>query len=921
LGRGFLAIADRGKDVLPAQQLQATRVTFDVLGNKLSITDARGNQTLRQTFDGVRRAILADSADAGTKRTLFDVSGRPVRSWDSRKIALRHSYDALHRPLGTWVQQAQLAEQRLIRIIYGEGSPDDEVSGRRTRLYRVYDGAGLLTHDLYNLDGKLTACTRRLAQDFRDAPDWPEDPIAADALLESESWASAQQFDAIGRLTTRTAPDGRMVVMGYDLGGLLTSLSVAEPGAAASAYVSAIDHDARGQRTRVAFGSGMTTTREYDAETFRLVHQRTISAKQALQDLTYAHDPIGNITSISDAVSYANSLVAADGLYEYDAIYQLMEAEGRELPNVQPSELAPPIHPNDYQALQRYHESYDYDPAGNILSMTHNVLTPNGARWKRSYAYEAVSNRLAATSAPGDPAGTLSASYTYDAAGNLATMPHLPQMDWDQLNRLVHIRRQNGIDPNDIYFAYGVDGQRVRRVYEHSGIIERRVYFDGWELYRSVSVASGQLTEERSTLHVEDGHTCVALVDVETVDAAVAGLTSTTTDRYQLADHLGSFVMETDPSGTVIAYEDFHPYGTCAFSARANSLDGLPRQYGYNGKERDDETSLYYFGARYYAAWLGRWTAPDPAGFVDGINLYVYVRNCPTCRVDRDGAASEHEDITARKALKPNTIKADVYEQMTVVDRNGLRRVIDTAVVKPTRLLDPPKKRSLISLEAKQPEGPLTKNQIADQRAMKAEGSKAVESRAKATRGETFVQEELKVWRTNASEGVRDFVDTEVAVGRAVALHEDLSLARSASVAASTAGYHAGEMSSYTPGGRGKGTAWQDLAGAEAPVARAAAPVAGSLAGARALGTATPLETAPEPQSLMGRGPIGGLGVMVTIIGVAETIADVAKSQSWEEASVKIDNAIAIAGVMGVVAAAAPEVAAALALIQLAQWL
>ncbi len=53
------------------------------------------------------------------------------------------------------------------------------------------------------------------------------------------------------------------------------------------------------------------------------------------------------------------------------------------------------------------------------------------------------------------------------------------------------------------------------------------------------------------------------------------------------------------------------------------------KRYRYLGKERDEETWMYHLGARYYAAWLGRFTSADPAGFAGGINLYAYGANNP----------------------------------------------------------------------------------------------------------------------------------------------------------------------------------------------------------------------------------------------------------------------------------------------------
>ena len=60
-----------------------------------------------------------------------------------------------------------------------------------------------------------------------------------------------------------------------------------------------------------------------------------------------------------------------------------------------------------------------------------------------------------------------------------------------------------------------------------------------------------------------------------------------------------------------------------------------------NDGERDEETGLALHGARYYAAWLGRWTAADPIGLGDGVNRFAYCGGAPVRLTDRSGKASE----------------------------------------------------------------------------------------------------------------------------------------------------------------------------------------------------------------------------------------------------------------------------------------
>jgi RHS repeat-associated protein len=101
-----------------------------------------------------------------------------------------------------------------------------------------------------------------------------------------------------------------------------------------------------------------------------------------------------------------------------------------------------------------------------------------------------------------------------------------------------------------------------------------------------------------------------------------------------LTDHLGGVVAEMDVTGTTLTAEEFTPFGQTSFGGYA------AKRYRFTGKERDAETGLAYHGARYYAAYLGRWTSCDPVGHADGWSPYAYCRNRPTTLTDSTGRAA-----------------------------------------------------------------------------------------------------------------------------------------------------------------------------------------------------------------------------------------------------------------------------------------
>ena len=107
----------------------------------------------------------------------------------------------------------------------------------------------------------------------------------------------------------------------------------------------------------------------------------------------------------------------------------------------------------------------------------------------------------------------------------------------------------------------------------------------------------------------------------------------------------------------MISYEEYYAYGSTAYSASASGVDLSLKRYRFTGKERDEETGLDYFGVRYYASWLGRWTSSDPGGFVDGLNLYRYVKNNPVNGIDAEGYSTESVVDPKEKEKKKEEIE------------------------------------------------------------------------------------------------------------------------------------------------------------------------------------------------------------------------------------------------------------------------
>ncbi|NES82666.1 MAG: RHS repeat-associated core domain-containing protein, partial [Moorea sp. SIO2B7] len=413
---------------------------------------------------------------------------------------------------------------------------------------------------------------------------------------------------------------------------------------------------------------GVKTNYSYEETTWRLIKLYSTRSnrdrngkerKSVIQDIVYTYDPVGNITRLKDntyeTVFYNNQKVEPLSDYTYDALYRLIKANGRQHPGInartynnndqevdfKQSKFIPL---SDSNALEHYRESYTYDDAGNLIKTTHTASNS----WTRTQEIMPDSNRLKTVSSKNGFTDSL--PITYDRSGNQQQLNgnSTVSLTFNCCENLVQARiieRYNQPDDSD-YYTYDSGEMRTRKVSErlvNGGAViqkESKIYLGSYEVKRLQQNETTIL--ERQTLRVMDDETCVAIFHYWEQDDLQREVEQVGTRklRYQMDNHLSSVGLEVDDDAQIISYEEYFPYGGTAFIAGKSQQEVKLKEYRYSGKERDDATGLYYYGARYYAPWLGRWLKPDPAGTVDGLNLYGFVGGNPVKYVDVGGMSA-----------------------------------------------------------------------------------------------------------------------------------------------------------------------------------------------------------------------------------------------------------------------------------------
>ena len=222
---------------------------------------------------------------------------------------------------------------------------------------------------------------------------------------------------------------------------------------------------------------------------------------------------------------------------------------------------------------------------------------------------------------------------------------------------------------NTVIYRYGDDGQRALKFTQQSN--SETLYFNNFYSVHQVAHEPNHEHGLRVSKHIFVGNS--RLVTAMTHADNHGDTTEQTEKRYYYhADHLQSAQFITNAKGEQYEHIEYTPYGELWIEETAPGIDKLP--FRFTGKELDEETGLYYYGARYLDPKYSRWLSGDPA-------LGEYIPKAPI-----DDEAKKHNENLPGMGGVFNVVNLHVYHYagnnpIKYIDPDGKWFFIDDLLV------------------------------------------------------------------------------------------------------------------------------------------------------------------------------------------------------------------------------------------------
>jgi len=623
-----------------------TQYGYDVLGNLVTVLDARGNSR-SYAYDVLDR-LISETDPLGNRRGYqYDPVGNLVAQTDAEGFDTFFTFDAA---------------DRLTAVDYPAADPDAGFT---------YDAAG---NRLEMIDGVGTTS-------------WTYDPLnRVTSVNDPYGQQVSYGYDAAGNRTLLRYPDGREVRYGYDPANRLTD--VTDWALSQTTYT----YDLADRLTAINLPNGVVSSLSYDAAS-RMTSLAHTSPVDTLASFQYGYDGVGNRISVVETMLYpypeiASSLplgsatggqVAANPLLALmapmallilvplgarrrkketpKALLVLVVLAGISLgvaacappaptptptwtptptftsvpsetpfptttvtPSNTPTSTITPTNtstpsptPTPTPKPRTTTINYTFDPLYRLMAADY----ARGEFFR--YTYDPVGNRLSQSTLAGTNA------YAYDAADRLTSVDGMAY-SWDANGNLISDGQRTFAYDHAKRLASIVDGASTYG-FKYNGLGDRvELSVDGLVTTYTLDI------EADLTQVLQDGTSSYLYptTGLPRIGGEGAGGWS-----YELGDALGSVRQLSDPASEISLAQDFEPFGSPLSSAGT-----ISSAFGFTG-EQSDSTGLQYLRARYYDPAVGRFLTTDPfpgfASLPSTLHPYQYALNNPINLTDPSG--------------------------------------------------------------------------------------------------------------------------------------------------------------------------------------------------------------------------------------------------------------------------------------------
>lgn len=597
---------------------------FDTLGNLRTIT--QGAQVRTFVYDSLSRLTSATNPESGTVTYQYDSNANLALRVDARGVKTSYSYDSLNRVKS---RSYSLTGQ----------TPPNYVDTPTVNYF--YDGTGMpagIAAPLYS-KGRPTAVKSLISETIYTNFDaagrvTKHRQISEPGTANEQVFLMEYTYNLLGAMTSQKYPSGKLINIEYDasarVAGLKNQAGSYYAGAAPTDEANRIQYAAHGAVTDMRLGNGLWEHRFYNG---RLQPTEIgLGTQKGGSDRLKLNYSYGTTLNNSNLLSQTITVPSINGVpgatfnqaFSYDPLNRLQSA-------------------SESGGTNPWTQTYTYaSPDGTGARFGNRrvdaaMTTPN-VRPASIPTFDLNTNHFA-----------VNQGYAHDQTGNLITAPGFIYA-YDAENHMVSA--DNGQTWGLSVYYYDGDGRRIRKV---TGANATTVF---------VYNISGQMVAEYA-------------------NAMPPGQGGTS---YLTADNLGTPRVITgtnvnDATGGIRERHDYLPFG----EELTSGTGGRTTQQGYSnadslrqkwtGKERDAETGLDYFGARYYGATLGRFTSVDPIKLTvarlydpQRINLYGYCRNNPLTYLDPDG-----QDLILANATAHAQIRSNIDANLRASERANVR--------------------------------------------------------------------------------------------------------------------------------------------------------------------------------------------------------------------------------------------------------